>query len=91
MNDDERLARQRGQLTSPLPDPPKPPGRPVTRLVWDFFGASEAGMPEHLPMGVTEAGQGPTDDEDAHHYVCWVRGCRVPADLGPGMGMGRRT
>ena len=38
---------------------------------WDRLGLDEAGMPIHLPMGVTEDGRGPTNDAEAHHFVCW--------------------
>ena len=38
---------------------------------WDRLGLDEAGMPKHLPMGVTAEGQGPTNDAEAHHFVCW--------------------
>lgn len=38
---------------------------------WDQLGVDEGGLPEHLPMGVTEQGRGPTGDAKAHHYLCW--------------------
>lgn len=28
-------------------------------------------VPEHFPMGVTSKGEGPADDPEVHHYVCW--------------------
>lgn len=31
----------------------------------------EAGMPIHLPMGVTADGSGPTEPHAPHHRVCW--------------------
>lgn len=31
----------------------------------------EAGMPKHLPMPVTEDGEGPASPDETHHYVCW--------------------
>jgi len=45
---------------------------------WDRLGISEGGLPIHLPMGVTEAGQGPTDVEDAHHWICWCPDAQCP-------------
>lgn len=41
------------------------------RFSWDGLGTDEAGLPLHLPMGVTADGQGPTNDDDAHHVACW--------------------
>lgn len=30
-----------------------------------------AGMPVHLPMGVTADGRGPTEPRTPHHRICW--------------------
>jgi len=38
---------------------------------WDQLGLDSGLMPEHLPMGVDEEGQGPVEPDPAHHYVCW--------------------
>jgi hypothetical protein len=46
-------------------------GRRLTPLHWDALGLDEGGLPEHLPLGVNELGQGPENDSVAHHYECW--------------------
>lgn len=33
----------------------------------------EGGLPKHLAMGVTADGQGPENDDTAHHFVCWCK------------------
>ena len=45
---------------------------------WDRLGLDETGMPLHLPMGVTADGQGPTNDSEAHHFVCWCSRPKCP-------------
>lgn len=37
---------------------------------WGMFPGAD-GLPAHLPIGVTAEGQGPTRDDDAHHWLCW--------------------
>lgn len=37
---------------------------------WDWL-IDEGGLPVHLPIGVTAEGRGPTQDSEAHHYLCW--------------------
>lgn len=49
-------------MSQPIPD---------LSFDWGQLGYDDGGLPVHLPMGVTESGQGPEDDDKAHHYVCW--------------------
>lgn len=53
------------------------------RFRWERQGLDDGGLPAHLPMGVTEEGQGPEDDSVAHHYVCWCANptCALTAAL----------
>lgn len=51
---------------------------------WDRLGVDSGGMPKHLPMGVTQDGQGPEDDHRAHHYVCWCGDTECPLMLALG-------
>lgn len=39
------------------------------RVLDEFY--DEGGLPIHFPMGVNAKGQGPVNDSDAHHWVCW--------------------
>lgn len=43
----------------------------MTEGFWDQVGLDEGGLPKHLPMGVTQRNEGPENDSEAHHYVCW--------------------
>lgn len=45
---------------------------------WDSLGVDDGGMPVHLPMGVNDAGEGPENDSNAHHYVCWCPDVNCP-------------
>lgn len=62
-------------------------GRPLgsasggDRGFWDQLGVDEGELPVHLPMGVTEDGQGPAGDEEAHHWVCWCGDVECPLTL----------
>jgi hypothetical protein len=38
---------------------------------WDRLGYDESWMPKHFPIGLTEDGQGPTNDSEARHWGCW--------------------
>jgi hypothetical protein len=38
---------------------------------WARLGLDEGGLPAHVPMGVTEGGDGQQDDATARRYVCW--------------------
>jgi hypothetical protein len=40
---------------------------------WSKLGTDEGGLPVHLPMGMTATGQGPENDDVAHHYECWCQ------------------
>lgn len=51
---------------------------------WDRLGTDETAMPVHLPMGVTRGGQGPTNDSEAHHWVCWCGDVECPLTLALG-------
>jgi len=59
---------------------------------WDRLGMDDGGMPVHLPMGVTERGQGPEDDSAAYAYVCWCgeTECPLTLALGHAWASGRR-
>lgn len=50
----------------------------ITTFAWDNLGLDEGGLPTHLPMGVTVNGEGPEDDDKAHHYECWCHDPRCP-------------
>lgn len=63
------------------------PGRPLGHAsggdpgFWEKLGTEETGLPTHLPMGVTQTGQGPEDDRRAHHYVCWCGDVECPLTI----------
>lgn len=60
---------------------------------WDRLGLDDSLMPQHLPMGVTERGEGPENDSAAHHYVCWCGDteCPLTLALGHAWASGRRV
>jgi len=75
-------------------------GRPLGRAsggepgFWDQLGLDEDTlMPAHLPMGVNRVGQGPDNDSEAHHYVCWCGDpeCPLTLALGHAWKAGRRV
>jgi hypothetical protein len=49
-------------------------------VFWERLG-DQGGLPTHLPIGVNEYGQGPTDPEPAHHYTCWCGDLECPLAL----------
>lgn len=49
--------------------------RPIA-FDWGRLGVDEGGLPAHLPMAVDKDGNGPEDEDKAHHYECW---CPDPA------------
>lgn len=48
---------------------------------WRALGEDDGGLPVHFVLPVNENGQGPTDDHDTHHYVCWCGNERCPLTL----------
>lgn len=61
------------------------PGRATTGPsdgFWDRLGKeADTLAPIHLPFGVNKRGQGPENDIDAHHYVCWCGDKTCPLTL----------
>jgi hypothetical protein len=51
---------------------------------WGQLGVDDAGMPLHLPMGVTVEEEGPANDADAHHWICWCGNGDCPLTLALG-------
>ena len=47
---------------------------------WERLGI-DGDLPTHLPISVTEDGQGPTDPDPAHHYECWCPDPQCPLTL----------
>lgn len=60
--------------------------------MWEKMGVDDGGLPTHLPMGVTREGQGPTDDSEADHYICWCgEPCVLAEALRKAWDAGRRS
>ncbi len=59
---------------------------------WDRLGV-HGDLAAHLPIGVNERGQGPTDPEPAHHYECWCGDveCSLTMALQHAWSAGRRS
>ena len=47
------------------------PSDPAAAGFWDRLGYDEGCLPAHLPFPVTADGQGPTNRDGTHHFVCW--------------------
>lgn len=47
---------------------------------WDHLGIDEAGMPIHLPIGLTVDESGPADESEIHHWGCWCNEDDCPLD-----------
>lgn len=45
---------------------------------WFRLGHKGDGLPTHFPMSANRTGQGPTEPEPAHHYVCWCGSLECP-------------